>query len=73
MITEKRQSMTKKDYVLIAESFWRVGFLKDRNQVRESAKQARTRAIAVDLAYSLKNENPRFDPDKFLKTCGIEG
>jgi len=64
--------MTKKDYELIAQSIWRSGYMKDKNKVRQEAKEAMRRLIANDLCGSLANENPRFDRTRFLEACGIE-
>jgi hypothetical protein len=65
--------MTKKDYVLIAQSIWRSGFIPDKNQVRQQAKESMRRLIAIDLASSLKHENAKFDRAKFMETCGFGG
>lgn len=65
--------MTKKDYVLIAQSVWRSGYIADKNQVRQQAKESMRRLIAIDLASSLKHENPRFDREKFMEACGFRG
>ena len=63
--------MTKKDYKIIALSIWRSGYVKDKNAVRQQAKEAMRRLIAYDLTGSLANENPRFDKLKFLEACGV--
>ncbi len=63
--------MTKKDYELIAQSIWRSGYIKDKNKVRQQAKEEMRRLIAYDLASSLSNENPRFDRSEFYEACGV--
>ena len=63
--------MSRKDYKLIAQSIWRSGFIPDKNQVRQAAKYAMRLLIANDLIGSLKHDNPNFNPDKFLKACGL--
>jgi hypothetical protein len=63
--------MSKKDFKLIAESIWRSGVIKDKNKVRQSAKDEMRRLIAHDLIGSLKNDNPLFDENKFLTACGL--
>lgn len=63
--------MTKKDYILIATSIWRSGYLTDRNKIRQEAKEKMRRLIAIDLASELKNDNPKFDREKFMETCGV--
>lgn len=65
--------MTKKDYVLIAQSIWRSGYVPDKNKVRQEAKESMRRLIAIDLASSLKHDNTRFDRAKFMEACGFGG
>ena len=64
--------MTRKDYKLIAESIWRAGFVKDKNEIRQTAKEDIRRLIAYDLSSGLKNDNPLFDVRKFFKACGVD-
>lgn len=64
--------MTRQDYVLIAESIWRSGFIKDKNKVRQGAREKMRRLIAIDIASNLQAENPRFDKFKFYEACRIE-
>lgn len=71
MIIIRFKNMTKECIKLIAESIWRSGFIKDKNKVRQQAKEDMRRLIANDLAGSLKNENKNFNKDKFLSNCGI--
>lgn len=66
--------MTKKDYILIADSLYRsiqITTWLEKNQVRKQTKLAAYRSIAHDLAGSLKGDNPKFNQDKFLKACGV--
>lgn len=63
--------MTKKEYELIAESIWRSGFLPDKNQVRQQAREKMRRLIAHDLAGSLAGDNRDFDQEKFLAACHV--
>ena len=60
--------MTKKDYELIANSLHRAYICLDDDN--ELDKQD-ILVIIRHLCMSLELENPRFDPDKFLKACGI--
>jgi len=64
--------MTKKDYELIAQSIWRSGYIKDKNWVRQLAREKMRRLIAIDLVSSFENENPRFDSSNFFEACGVE-
>jgi hypothetical protein len=63
--------MTEKDWALIAKSIWRAGFVKDKNKVRQEAKEDRARLIVFNLATDLQQENPNFDKEKFYKACGL--
>ena len=51
--------MTKKDYILIAAT------IEDINQ-----KKAKGVRIAELFADALRNTNPLFDRERFLKACG---
>lgn len=58
--------MTRKDYVLIAEC---LAFCK--------AKDARTpeemrSEVARTISDALREENPRFDADRFIAACKVE-
>jgi hypothetical protein len=64
--------MTEKDCALIARSIWRARFIKDKNKVRQKAKEDRARLIVFNVATDIKQENPRFDKEKFYKACGLE-
>jgi hypothetical protein len=73
--------MTRKDYILIAETLR--GLLADIE--RESAPMAvcdRTRAlmagehlgvrhVAMRLGDQLRQDNPRFDRARFIEACGL--
>ena len=63
--------MTKKDYIIIASAIWRSGMIKDKNKVRQQAREDMRRLIAHDLCGELKGDNPRFDADKFLEACNV--
>ena len=63
--------MTKKDYIIIAQSIWRSGYIKDNNKVRQEAKEKMRHLIATDLASEMINDNPRFDRARFLIACGF--
>lgn len=68
---DKNKNMTKKDYKIIAESIWRSGYIKDKNKVKQQAKEKMRCLIANDLTSSLKADNPSFNKNIFLKACGI--
>lgn len=58
--------MTKKDYILLA----RVMAESRPGKSTTSDMLGNWQSICLKLAAELKNENPRFDYDKFLKACG---
>jgi len=63
----KGQDMTRKDYEIIAKAIteafaWEIG--------KKEGEHAISR-VAHILANSLRNDNPRFNEDKFLKACGL--
>jgi len=62
--------MSKKDYVLL------VGVLSQYNKAMQAIDykitgEAMMRELSVTLAQALKNENTRFDSERFLIACGI--
>jgi hypothetical protein len=59
--------MTKKDYELIARAIKSALEKEEGN----TEKQAGVSRLAHILAFELENENPRFQPSKFLKACGF--
>jgi len=65
--------MTKQDYELIATAIWRAGFIKDKNKIRQEAKEDLKRLIVINLAVELKKDNPSFDNLKFSIACGYSG
>ena len=71
--------MTRKDYVLIAEAMRRCrisvanGYAvaaTDEERARDAQRIAVHRAACHELAFSLNQDNPRFDMRKFLTACG---
>jgi hypothetical protein len=61
--------MSKELYQIIAESIWRSGFIKDKNAVRQKAREKMRRLIAHDIGVSIKSKCPDFDIDEFIKNC----
>ena len=57
--------MTKKDYILLAR------VLKQARQALEGRLMAdeTIAVIAYDLCYALKQDNPRFDKERFLEAA----
>lgn len=62
---------TKKDYILVASVIHRAGFIEDKNQVKNQAKKDALRLVAYNFIGEFRNNNPKFDEDKFLSACGI--
>lgn len=63
--------MVTKDYNLIAMSIWRSGFIKDKNKIRQEARENMRKLITNDIIGSLK-QKPNFNENEFLKNCGYE-
>src|SRR3990167_1661587 len=67
--------MTKKDYELIAGAIKRCDWDIDALRATKSDKLVMRdclKAISLELAHRLANENPRFDREKFLTACGVK-
>jgi hypothetical protein len=62
--------MTKKEFELIAKVIWRSGFVKDKNKIRQWAKEDRSRLIASGIIGEFKQDK-NFDEEKFLKDAGL--
>ncbi len=62
--------MTKKDFELIA---WTFSTLRDRLIEERSNRNCITGVeYAIEqFAHALKNNNPRFDRERFLEACGV--
>lgn len=67
---EREARMTKKDYVLIADQI-RYAIELSRKSNSYNAAFPIIRAMAVDMCEALRQDNPRFDDDKFREACGI--
>lgn len=61
--------MTKQDYKLIADSIWRSGFIKDKNKIKQEAREKMRRLITSDIVGGMKSEAER---KEFFKACGVE-
>jgi len=59
----KEESMTRKDYVLIAET------IKEAHRL--TSEKAGAGVVAYMLANTLQADNPRFDRARFLDACGV--
>ncbi len=60
--------MTRKDYVLIAETL--ADLMADFNNGGDDTVSLTL--VAVELAETLAKDNPRFDRDRFLTACGVK-
>ena len=60
--------MTRKHYILIADTFKKT--LKDMPLDETSFKQFY--ALANNLSSRLKEDNPNFDKNRFIKACGFD-
>jgi len=67
-------SMSKKDYIVIAESIRTQVKQLDRYPKGDALANVLRRnlqALADNLAVNLAVENPRFDRERFMKACGF--
>ena len=73
--------MTRKDYVLIADTI--AGLvrdiaqeqsdnLSDRGRAILSGERLATQSIAHRLADQLRQDNPRFDRQRFIEACQLD-
>ena len=57
--------MSKKDYQKIAEAIWLKTTINDRNLVNKLQ-------LVEELCKEFKEDNPRFNPEKFKEACGLK-
>ncbi len=63
------ETMTRKDYELIAKV---IKVHANFKCTYTDQRKVEMLDLAIDLAVYFQEENPRFDPARFLKACGIE-
>lgn len=65
--------MTRKDYKLIAEGIREEVMYIEFNEklLRPDIQMSGIRRVVVSLCASLRNDNPRFDSNKFMQACGL--
>lgn len=56
--------MTKKDYIIIATVFRKIG-------VADSHEYNFKREFLTQLAFELRKDNARFNQTKFMEACGL--
>lgn len=61
--------MTRKDYEAIAAAIHRTGMASRIGKKMDSEQTLRL--FAIDIAATLKADNPRFDRERFLKAAGF--
>jgi hypothetical protein len=65
--------MTRKDYVLIADTFNRAMGNPEHFYVSNEPQYIRgVKSAAVALANELAADNPRFDRERFLRAAGVQ-
>lgn len=64
--------MTKKDYILIASTLEYCYKLAELQPLPKRAKSDVVRQVALELANTLAENNPKFDRNRFLKACGMD-
>lgn len=60
--------MTRKDYILLADALRRARI----ETLRTGHDAEGIRIAAIEIAYELKDDNPAFDKERFMKACGID-
>ena len=63
--------MNKEDYNKIAMEIWRSGVIPDKNKLRQTAKEQRTKLIVTNLVSMFAYNDPNFNKKDFIKRCGI--
>lgn len=65
--------LTEKDHILIAACVHRTRMARSitGTQAAKAASAAALRLVAIDLAASLRHDNPWFDRERFLTACGV--
>jgi hypothetical protein len=58
--------MTRKDYVMIAEA------IRDAKEGAKADPIKQTLLVADYIADGLATDNPKFDRDRFMRTCGFD-
>ena len=66
----KEEVMTRKDYVLIANTISEL--MMSQRDRGAFAHAPSLDEVARELAYALEGDNPRFDRDRFLDACGVK-
>lgn len=60
--------MTNNDIEQVAKSIWRSGYIKDKNKVRQQAKEDMRRLIAGDFSANLPDKKQK---EVFMRMCGF--
>jgi len=64
--------MTKKDFIVIAEIVREHGNIFSHNCSFDDGAKFAANRIARELAIIFKQQNPRFDSQRFLDACGVK-
>lgn len=59
--------MTKKDYELIADVLTTMRY----SSGTDNSTEALYKSIVLDFALRLRDTNPKFNPDRFIRACGL--
>lgn len=60
-------SMTKDDYLMVAGVINLVGY----SNSKDLTVQRTLKVLAKELSKQLGQDNPKFDKDKFMQSCGL--
>jgi hypothetical protein len=69
--TEKGKEMTRKDYVLIAETLKELREELENNQDNGESNLTDIKSIALRFSEVLASTNPNFNSDRFLIAVGV--
>ncbi len=58
--------MTKKEYELIART------IKSETTTSSGSVRLALANLTANLTFAFREDNPRFDPDKFIRACGFD-
>lgn len=61
--------MGNNNYKFISSAIWRSGYIKDKNRLRQEAREQITRLIVFNLVSELQLIDKDFDAETFKNDC----
>lgn len=68
-IKKEVKIMKNNNYEFISSAIWRSGYIKDKNKLRQEAKESITRLIVFNLVSELQRIDKDFDAETFKNNC----